>query len=367
MEKIQGNFGFGMMRLPQDGAVSGYAEISRMVDAFMAAGLNYFDTAHGYLGGKSEIAVRECLVKRYPRESYVLTNKLSEEFFAREEDIRPYFAEQLAACGVTYFDFYLLHAQNKKNYGKYKRCRAYETAFAFKEEGKVRHVGLSFHDSAEMLDDILTEYPQIEIVQLQINYLDFDDLGVQGRLCYEVCRKHGKPVIVMEPVKGGMLAALPEAAENVLKDLHGGSAASYAIRYAASLENVCMVLSGMSSMAQMEDNLSYMRSFVPLTHTERAAIERVKDILCGLHRIPCTACRYCTSGCPQKIDIPVLFSDMNTKMQYSDWNSSYYYGIHTEKRGKASDCIACGKCENVCPQHLSIRALLRDVAKQFEE
>lgn len=363
---VHKNFGFGMMRLPEDGAESGYDETKKMADAFMAAGFNYFDTAHGYLGGKSEIAVRECVVKRYPRDSFVLTNKLSTDYFRKEEDIRPYFEEQLRACGVDYFDVYLMHAQNASYYEKYKKCRAYETAFRLKEEGKVKHVGISFHDSADVLEKILTEYPQIETVQIQFNYADYDDAGIQGKACYDVCRKHGKPIIVMEPVKGGTLVNLPTEAKHILDGLHGGSAASYAIRYAAGFEGVEMVLSGMSNMAQMRDNISFMQNFVPLNGEEHAAIGKVKEILRGMQRIACTACRYCVDGCPKKISIPDLFADMNAKKQYEDWNSDWYYNVHTMSRGKASDCIACGKCEQSCPQHLPIRKLLKDVAAQFE-
>ncbi len=366
-EKVKKNFGFGCMRLPMKLGRVDEKQFCEMVDAFLAAGFNYFDTAHGYLGGKSETAIRECLVKRHPRESYTLTDKLTENYFRREEDIRPFFQKQLAACGVEYFDFYLMHAQNAGNYEKYRACRAYETAFSLKEEGKVHHVGISFHDTPETLDRILTDYPQLEVVQLQFNYADYENPGVQSRRCYEVCRKHGKPVIVMEPVKGGTLANLPEKAAEVFKELGGGSPASYAIRFAAGFEGIFMVLSGMSTREQMADNLSFMGDFRPLDERERAAVGRVRAILCEQEFIPCTACRYCTDGCPKKISIPDLFSCMNQKKRYKDWNSDVYYSNFTQGgRGKASDCIACGQCERACPQHLKIRELLREVAKQFE-
>ena len=368
MDKVKKNFGFGCMRLPMNGDQVDIAETTRMVDEFLAQGFNYFDTAHGYIGGKSELALKECLTSRYPREAYSLTDKLTDSYFKTEADIRPFFESQLEACGVDYFDFYLMHAQNADNFKKFKACRAYETAFALKAEGRIRHVGLSFHDRAEVLDQILTEYPQIEVVQIQFNYLDYDDIAVQSRKCYEVCRKHGKPVLVMEPVKGGSLVNLPEEAKKVLDDLHGGSPASYAIRFAAGFPGMMMVLSGMSNMEQMKDNLSYMRDFKPLNETELAAVNKVQEIFHKMNMIPCTACRYCVEGCPKQISIPDLFAIMNIKQLHHDWNADYYYEeVHTASGRRASDCLKCGKCEKICPQHLPIRKLLEEVAKEFDK
>ena len=368
MEKIKKNFGFGCMRFPmKDGEVD-IGETKRMIDAFLEAGFNYFDTAHGYLSEKSETALRECLTSRYPRESYVLTNKLSSNYFKTEADIRPMFEKQLEACGVDYFDFYLMHAQGLVNYDHYKECRAYETAFALKAEGKIRHVGISFHDRAEVLEQILTEYPDIEVVQIQFNYADYDDPAVQSRKVYEVCVKHNKPVIVMEPVKGGNLVKLPDEAMAVLESLHGGSPASYALRFAAGFPGMMMVLSGMSSMEQVRDNISFMADFKPLNEEEMLAVHKVQAIFHGKHLIPCTSCRYCTDGCQQHISIPDLFATMNTKQIYHDWNADYYYNeVHAPKGRRASDCLKCGKCEQICPQHLPIRQLLEDVAKEFEK
>lgn len=355
------------MRLPMNGEEVDLEQTKKMVDTFIEQGFNYFDTAHGYIQGKSEKALKECLTSRYPRDKYILTDKLTANFFRKEEDIRPLFESQLEICGVDYFDFYLMHAQGAGNYAHFKECHAYETAFELKKEGKVRHVGISFHDKPEVLEQILTEYPEVEVVQIQFNYVDYDDPAVQSRACYEVCRKHNKPVIVMEPVKGGNLVNLPEDAKAVLDELYGGSPASYAIRFAAGFPGMMMVLSGMSSMEQMNDNLSYMKDFQPLNEAELAAVKKVQEIFKSKNLIPCTACRYCIDGCPKHISIPDLFAIMNTKQIYHDWNADYYYNVvHTAPGRKASDCLKCGKCEKVCPQHLQIRNLLEDVAKEFE-
>ena len=367
MDKVKKNFGFVCMRLPMNGEEVDLEQTKKMVDTFIEQGFNYFDTAHGYIQGKSEKALKECLTSRYPRDKYILADKLTANFFKKEEDIRPLFESQLEICGVDYFDFYLMHAQGAGNYAHFKECHAYETAFELKKEGKVRHVGISFHDKPEVLEQILTEYPEVEVVQIQFNYVDYDDPAVQSRACYEVCRKHNKPVIVMEPVKGGNLVNLPEDAKAVLDELYGGSPASYAIRFAAGFPGMMMVLSGMSSMEQMNDNLSYMKDFQPLNEAELAAVKKVQEIFKSKNLIPCTACRYCIDGCPKHISIPDLFAIMNTKQIYHDWNADYYYNVvHTAPGRKASDCLKCGKCEKVCPQHLQIRNLLEDVAKEFE-
>ena len=367
-DKVKKNFGFGCMRLPMKGDEVDFEETGKMVDMFLANGFNYFDTAHGYLQGQSELALRECLARRYPRDRFVLTDKLTECFFKSQADIRPLFEAQLQACGVEYFDFYLMHAQNKDLFARYKQIHAYETVMALRDEGKIHHFGISFHDKAEVLDQILTEYPQIEVVQIQFNYVDYEDPSVESRKCYEVCCKHGKPVIVMEPVKGGSLVNLPEDAQKVLNALHGGSNASYAIRFAASFPGIRMVLSGMGSTEMMADNCGFMKDFRPLNEEERLAIARVCAIFRGQGLIPCTGCRYCTEVCPQGIPIPDLFACMNAKKQFRDWNSdNYYRDIHIKNGAKASDCLKCGQCEDICPQHLSIRELLEDVAQEFEK
>ena len=367
--EIMGKFGFGCMRLPMINGEVDMPQFCEMVDAFLSSGLNYFDTAHGYLDGKSELALRKGLTSRYPRNKYILTNKLSTHFFTREDQIRPLFEEQLRACGVEYFDFYLMHAQDKANFEKYKKCRAYETALELKKEGKVRHFGISFHDRADVLDRILTEYPQIEAVQIQFNYVDFEDPSVESRKVYETALKHGKPVIVMEPVKGGSLVNLPEEAQQVFDALRGGSNASFALRFAAGFDNMMMVLSGMSTIGQMQENISFMADPEKLNDEETAAVNRVREIFTSLNMIPCTACHYCVldNDCPKDIRIPELFSCYNLKTTFQSWNQDYYYTINTRGHGKASDCLKCGKCEKICPQHLPIRKLLEQVAGEFEK
>lgn len=359
-------FGFGAMRLPMiDGEVD-KAQFNAMIDEFLAAGFTYFDTAHGYLDGKSETAIRDCLAARYPRESFVLANKLSAGLFKTREDVLPLFEEQLRCCGVDYFDYYLIHAMSAERYDLYRDCGAFEIIPQLKREGRVRHFGMSFHDKAEVLDRILSEQPELEFVQLQFNYLDYEDPVVESRKCYEVCVKHGKRVSVMEPVKGGALAELPEDAGAILDALGGGSHASYALRFAEGFENVYMVLSGMSSIEQMRDNLATMSDFRPLDETELAAVRKVSETLRGKGAIPCTACRYCTSGCPMGIDIPSFFSCYNSKVMFGRPQSSERYAELVKKGTGPNDCMTCGHCEEVCPQHLRIRSLLRDVAEEFD-
>ena len=348
--EIKKNFGFGCMRLPMVGDKVDIPQTTKMVDTFLARGFNYFDTAHGYIGGQSETALKQCLTSRHPRESYILTNKLSGNFFQTSEEIRPLVQQQLTACGVEYFDFFLMHAMNASGHQRYLDLGCYDIAQELKSEGKIRHMGISFHDTAEVLDKILTDRPDIEIVQIQYNYVDYSDPIVQSKACYEVCRKHNKPVIVMEPVKGGSLVNLPQKALDLMKDC----AASYAIRFAADPENMVMVLSGMSTQEQMEDNLRYMENYRHLTDEDKEIIDRVRTIYQGQHRIPCTACRYCVDGCPAGIPIPDLFAAFNEYRQEKRTDTAGF--------AKAAECVECGQCEDICPQHLSIRELLKEVA-----
>ena len=363
-EKVKKNFGFGAMRLKMNGDEVDYEEFKRMIDAFIAAGFNYFDTAHGYIDGKSEIAIRECLTSRYDREDYVLANKLSEWYIKEEADVLPYFENQLKICGVDYFDFYLLHAVNGTNYEKYKACNAFAIVADLKKQGKIKHMAMSFHDTAAVLDRILSEQPDIEAVQLQINYLDFDDPGIQSKACYDVAVKHGKKVIVMEPVKGGRLVNLPREAAEVLDALGGGSYASYAIRYAASYPEVFMVLSGMGNMDMLNDNVSTMGNFVPLSAKELEATDRCRAIIRKVNQIPCTSCN-CAEVCPQKLRVSEIFNAYNGFVAADITREEAKAKLPAEG-GNAADCIGCGQCESVCPQSIEIRKHLAVIAKRLK-
>jgi hypothetical protein len=369
-ERNMKKLGFGCMRLPMVGGPEGQVDqtqFNQMVDQYMAAGFRYFDTAHVYLGGKSETALREGLVKRYPRERFLLTDKLSGSCFQSESDILPLFETQLEALGTDYLDYYLMHALSAEVYEKFTACNAFSVAQDLKAQGRIRHLGISFHDTPEVLEKILREHPEIEVVQIQLNYLDYDDPSVQSGGVYRVCRKFGKPILVMEPVKGGGLASLPEEALTLLRQCGDGSPASFAIRYAASFPGVFMVLSGMSDPEQMSDNLGYMSDFQPLSPKEQDTLIKVREIIKKQDLIPCTACRYCTAGCPKHIAIPDLFACMNNQKKYQDWSSTFYYGVHTKDRGRAGDCIRCRKCERICPQHLPITDLLQQVSQVFDQ
>lgn len=346
------------------------AQVERMVDTFIERGFTYFDTAYMYHDFKSECVMRETLVERHPRGSFTLASKLPTMFLEKEGDQERIFDEQLAKCGVDYFDYYLLHNLNIANYEKVRRFDSFAFVARKKAEGKIRHVGFSFHDRAELLDEILTAHPETEFVQLQINYLDWDHASIQSRLCYETARRHGKRVVVMEPLKGGTLASLPAEAEQLLKELRPElSVASWAIRYAAGLDGVMAVLSGMSSMEQLLDNTDYMRRFEPLGERERQAVAEVVRIVNRSIAVPCTACRYCVAGCPERIAIPEYFALYNAEKQAVNRGfsvQSVYYENLTKTHGRASQCIACRKCERSCPQHLPIVDCLRRVAQAFE-
>lgn len=365
--------GFGMMRLPVlDGKQNeiDLEQVKKMVDTFLERGFEYFDTAWMYHEHTSELAVRECLVKRYPRECFKLATKLPVFSLTCAEDMQKIFDKQCEKCGVEYFDNYLLHNLNSGDYNLVQEYDAFGFARKLKEQGKIRHYGFSFHDTPELLDKILCDHPDAEFVQLQINYLDWESEGVQSRRLWEVARKHGKPIIVMEPVKGGTLANVPEEAAGLFKaenkDL---SVPGWALRFAAGLDGVFMVLSGMSSMAQLEDNTSIMQNFSPLDEKELETVKKVTSIIKGTGAIACTACRYCTENCPMNIPIPDYFSLYNLEIieNKDRWTPQQnYYENYARSHGKASDCIKCGACEEHCPQHLQIRDLLEKVAEKFE-
>lgn len=367
--------GFGGLRLPLKGNDIDYNQLNQMVDFYIEAGGRYFDTAHGYVNEKSEIAFRECLVKRYPRTSFLFADKLSNSYFKSEEEIRPLFEKQLECCGLDYFDYYLMHAQSAVLFEKYKKCRAYETALELKNEGKIRKIGISIHDKAEVLEKILTTYPWIDIVQIQLNYLDYNAPDVESGKMLEICRKYGKPVYVMEPVKGGSLIKLPTDAQAIFDAVNADkseedkvSNAAFAYRYAAGFPEVERVLSGVNTLEQIHENVAIFKNFKQLNECELEAIEKVCDIFRSKGSIQCTACRYCVAECPKHIAIPDLFACLNSKILFNDWNQGYYYHtVLTTGGRKASDCIKCGKCESVCPQHLKIRDLLISVAKEFEK
>lgn len=366
--------GFGFMRLPQidpDNYQSVDMEtVKRMVDQFMGNGFTYFDTAAPYHGGQSEVALRETLVKRYPRSSYTITDKLSLFMIRDKKEIPGFFENQLERLGVDYVDYYWLHGLGEATYRQAEEMNAFAFVQQKKEEGKVKHIGLSFHDKAELLEEILTKHPEMEYVQIQLNYLDWEDPTVESRKCYEVATRHRKPVIVMEPIKGGSLVNIPDEAQNLFRSHDPErSIASWAVRFAATPANVMMVLSGMSNEAQMADNISYMKEFRPLDEKEQEIVRKAADIIKSSIAIPCTACRYCIDGCPKKIAIPDYFAIYNNLEQFGPRQgivARTYYGNLTQTHGRASDCIKCGKCEQHCPQHLPIREYLEKVAGTLE-
>lgn len=363
--------GFGLMRLPQldpdDWTKVDWETTKQMVDRYMEAGFTYFDTAYVYHGDQSEKVFGELVAERYPRDSFTITTKMPVFMIKSAEEYHKIFAEQLERCHVEYFDYYFLHAIGKNTYGDIQAMKGFEFMQKKKAEGKIRHIGFSYHDDAATLDEILTDHPETELVQLQLNYIDWEDESVQSRKCYEVCVKHGVKVSVMEPLKGGSLVRLPEAAEKILKEANpSASLASWGIRYAASLENVVIVLSGMSNLEQLEDNISYMKNFQPLTEEERTTIQQTVEIIHDSIAIPCTACRYCIEGCPKHIAIPEYFALYNNQKQFGLLAGlATTYANLTEKHGKPEDCIGCKKCEAHCPQHLPITENLKLVAEAF--
>ncbi len=371
MTKGDLKLGFGLMRLPKlpSGEID-VPQVTEMVDLFMEAGGTYFDTAFVYDNGGSEAAIRKALVERYPRDSYTLATKLHAGRCADEAEARRQFYTSLERTGAGYFDFYLLHALQRNYYKKYDEYHIWDFVKELKAKGLVRHYGFSFHADPELLEELLTAHPDVDFVQLQINYADWDNPGVASRRNWEICRAHGKPVAVMEPVKGGILASPPPQVAEVFKAADpNASVSSWAIRFAASLDGVITVLSGMSNVEQMADNLSYMADFKPLNEEEQAVVKKAQETLAGIPSIPCTSCGYCLPGCPMSINIRGIFTAMNMELIYGNHEAAkgnYGFATKFQGMGTAGECVACGQCESVCPQHISIIDELKRCAAAFE-
>jgi len=352
--------GFGLMRLPKKGVRTDVEQTMKMVDMFLEAGFTYFDTAYVYVG--SEAATKKALVDRYPREAYTLADKLNTMVAPTEKFAKSELFTSLEKTGAGYFDYYLLHALMDNNYEKYDKFHLWDFVKEQKEKGLIKHYGFSFHGGPKLLDKLLTEHPEVEFVQLQLNYADWENEKVTSRANYEIARKHEKSIVVMEPVKGGALAKPDKQIEKLFKDYaRDMSPASWAIRFAASLDGILTVLSGMSNVEQMQDNLSYMKDFKPLDENEQKIIREAQRILGKSATIPCTACHYCTEGCPMQIPIPDIFAAMNLKLGNGQLEEAKRTYLNAAAEGhRASDCIECGQCEGACPQHLSIIELLKD-------
>ncbi len=364
--------GFGFMRLPMNGEEIDMEHTKRMVDTYMERGFTYFDTAYVYIDGKSEVGLKEALVDRYPRNSYQIASKLPFWCIEKEEDVERIFNETMERLGIDCIDFYLLHAMDKYKMEQAEKFGAWDFVKKMKEEGRIKHIGFSFHDSAEVLEEILTKYKDIaEFVQLQINYVDWESNNVQSRKCYEVAIKHDMPIIIMEPVKGGTLVNLSDAAQDIFKKAAPEmSIPSWAIRYCASLDNILTVLSGMSNEEQVLDNTSYMQEFKPLSVEEQKTIDEVVEVIKSVDTIPCTSCKYCTPDCPMNIHINDLFNVYNSNKMFGKEGEKPFngeeYKNNTNGAGKASDCISCGSCESHCPQHISIIERLEEISNLYE-
>lgn len=363
--------GFGLMRLPETDGVIDIDKVCKMADAYMEAGFNYFDTAYVYHGGNSEKAVKEAIVKRYPRDSFTIATKLPAWSIHSFEDRDRIFNEQLERCGVDYFDFYLLHSiEDGNNYDTYVKYDCFNWGIQKREEGKIKHLGFSYHGTPELLVKIVDSHPEIEFVQIQLNYADWDNPLVHSGKLYQILSERNIPIIVMEPCKGGKLANHDEECTEILKSIRPDkSVASWAFRFVGSLPGVTTILSGMSTQDQMEDNMNTFKNFEPLSDEERAAIDKVIEVMFRVEQVGCTACRYCVDGCPMSISIPDVISAINTKRKFpGDMRPQFFYNglVSRNGNGKASDCIGCGQCEGVCPQHLPIIEILKEGVEKFE-
>ena len=361
-----GKLGFGFLRLPQTDIGEVDLETTKeMVDIFLRKGFRYFDTAYIYLNGKSEVFLRQALVERYPRESFLIADKLPCGYLRSGKTAREIFGEQLRRCGVDYFDVYLLHGLDAEDAAYAEKMGCFDFLQELKEKGLARYTGFSFHDTAEVLDGILTRHPEVDVVQIQLNYLDWDNPIIQSRACWEVCRKHHKPIIVMDPVKGGTLASIPGEAAQLL---NGETPASRALRFAASREGVALVLSGMSTVAQVAENTALMAPFLPLTPEEEGVLPQVAQIIRDAVAIPCTGCAYCVDACPAGIPIPRYFSLFNDQ-ERDGWqaNAGERYTALTRTFSAAEGCVSCGRCEASCPQKLPIPHLMKDVSAAFDQ
>ena len=361
--------GFGLMRLPEKDGVIDIEHVCRMVDDYMKMDYHYFDTAYIYHGGKSEGAAKEALVKRYPRDSFMLATKLPAWEIKKESDIERIFNEQLERAGVDYFDFYLLHSiEDGANYETYIKYNCIEWGVKKREEGKIKHFGFSFHGSPELLKEILDNHDEFEFVQIQLNYLDRTNPVVRSEELYNILHERNMPIIVMEPVRGGMLANMAPDIEAKFKAKRpDASVASWALRYVASLPGVMTVLSGMSNEEQILDNIKTFTDFEPVNEEEMKIINEVTNEILSIPQIGCTSCKYCTKGCPKNISIPDVFRTINTLRRYpDDWRSKNFYNGLVSRHGRASDCVGCGQCEGVCPQHLPIIELLKEAAEKLD-